>query len=285
MRALSIETLDICPWALREGLILRKLDSEADGTALVETSVRDARGQDVDRNAANRSRGKQTMTGPHSETENPDTQQISVAELLARNGTIGAPAVSRRRRRRRGDSDAVTVAELTGEIPIIRDDHHDEPRRPPSIRRRLPSRQSARARPGESRLPNRPLNPLPDQPAPSEPVAEQDTEGDGPSRRTGPSPNRAGPSRQPQARRTSGPERSEYPRPLRHSDDKRAADGAGPGAEHMSPDPVGHYGDISVDVMDTERPRGRAGRRGFGVRAFLPAGFGRDAVRRADARR
>jgi exopolyphosphatase/guanosine-5'-triphosphate,3'-diphosphate pyrophosphatase len=57
MRMLSIETVDICPWALREGLILRKLDSEADGTALVETSVRDAKGQVVDRNAANRSRG------------------------------------------------------------------------------------------------------------------------------------------------------------------------------------------------------------------------------------
>ena len=37
MRALSIDSVDICPWALREGLILRKLDSEADGTALVET--------------------------------------------------------------------------------------------------------------------------------------------------------------------------------------------------------------------------------------------------------
>jgi exopolyphosphatase/guanosine-5'-triphosphate,3'-diphosphate pyrophosphatase len=42
MRALAIDTVDICPWALREGLILRKLDSEADGTALVETPVRDA---------------------------------------------------------------------------------------------------------------------------------------------------------------------------------------------------------------------------------------------------
>ena len=62
------------------------------------------------------------MTGPHSETESPGTRPISVAELLARNGTIGAPAVTRRRRRRRGDSDAVTVAELTGEIPVIRDD-------------------------------------------------------------------------------------------------------------------------------------------------------------------
>jgi exopolyphosphatase/guanosine-5'-triphosphate,3'-diphosphate pyrophosphatase len=57
MRALSVETLDICPWALREGLILRKLDSEADGTALMGASVRDAGGQEVDRNAANRSRG------------------------------------------------------------------------------------------------------------------------------------------------------------------------------------------------------------------------------------
>ena len=42
MRALGIDTVDICPWALREGLILRKLDSEADGTALVETPVGDA---------------------------------------------------------------------------------------------------------------------------------------------------------------------------------------------------------------------------------------------------
>ena len=63
------------------------------------------------------------MTGPHPDTESSATRPISVAELLARNGTIGAPAVTRRRRRRRGDSDAVTVAELTGEIPVIRDDH------------------------------------------------------------------------------------------------------------------------------------------------------------------
>ncbi|MHA7666043.1 FUSC family protein [Mycolicibacterium sp. HS_4_1] len=48
------------------------------------------------------------------------TRPISVAELLAKNGTIGAPPVGGRRRRRRGNSDAVTVAELTGEIPIIR---------------------------------------------------------------------------------------------------------------------------------------------------------------------
>ncbi|OBA88067.1 hypothetical protein A5662_25520 [Mycobacteriaceae bacterium 1482268.1] len=60
------------------------------------------------------------MTGPEDSYSN--TRPISVAELLAKNGTIGAPPVGGRRRRRRGNSDAVTVAELTGEIPIITDD-------------------------------------------------------------------------------------------------------------------------------------------------------------------
>ncbi|MBS1695251.1 MAG: hypothetical protein JST91_23850 [Actinobacteria bacterium] len=55
------------------------------------------------------------MTGP----DNSSTRPISVAELLAKNGTIGAPPVGGRRRRRRGNADAVTVAELTGEIPIV----------------------------------------------------------------------------------------------------------------------------------------------------------------------
>jgi hypothetical protein len=41
--------------------------------------------------------------------------------LLARNGTIGAPPAGGRRRRRRGDTDSISVAELTGEIPIVTD--------------------------------------------------------------------------------------------------------------------------------------------------------------------
>jgi hypothetical protein len=57
------------------------------------------------------------MTGP--EDSHSSTRPISVAELLAKNGTIGAPPIGGRRRRRRGNSDSVTVAELTGEIPII----------------------------------------------------------------------------------------------------------------------------------------------------------------------
>jgi hypothetical protein len=61
------------------------------------------------------------MTGPE---DSHSTRPISVAELLAKNGTIGAPPVGGRRRRRRGNTDAVTVAELTGELPIITDDTH-----------------------------------------------------------------------------------------------------------------------------------------------------------------
>ncbi len=49
------------------------------------------------------------------------TRPISVAELLARNGTIGAPPVRGHRRRRRRNSETVSVAELTGEIPVVRD--------------------------------------------------------------------------------------------------------------------------------------------------------------------
>lgn len=41
MRALSLESVQICPWALREGIILRRLDSEADGTAFVQAAQAD----------------------------------------------------------------------------------------------------------------------------------------------------------------------------------------------------------------------------------------------------
>jgi hypothetical protein len=56
-----------------------------------------------------------------SRDDHSSTRPISVAELLAKNGTIGSPPVGGRRRRRRGNSDSVTVAELTGEIPIVTD--------------------------------------------------------------------------------------------------------------------------------------------------------------------
>jgi hypothetical protein len=167
------------------------------------------------------------MTGPHSETESPGTRPISVAELLARNGTIGEPSVTRRRRRRRGDSDAVTVAELTGEIPIIRDDDQDAHGADGTVQGAEPA---AETRPGVT----------------SEQVTEEQ-----PQTAYWSEPEPRWPKSPPQPQRLSGPERSAYPRPMPHTE--VPADHAGQsGAEDMSPDPVDHYADFPVDVMDSE---------------------------------
>ncbi|MCV7378612.1 hypothetical protein BST11_01145 [Mycobacterium alsense] len=173
------------------------------------------------------------MTGPHSDTTEQEAsgRPISVAELLARNGTIGAPAVTRRRRRRRGDSDAVTVAELTGEIPVVRD----------------PSDQAT------------------DQTAEhdadagvqvAEPVPEPETVPGEVAEEPGKTPYWSEPEPRwpkspPPPRGLTGPERSAYPRPLPHTE-VPAERGGQSGAEDMSPDPLDHYADIPVDVMDSE---------------------------------
>jgi hypothetical protein len=156
------------------------------------------------------------MTGPHSEANG--AKPISVAELLARNGTIGEPAVTRRRRRRRGDSDAVTVAELTGEIPVIRDDHHAETEHGTNAATQV-----------------------------SEPVSEESAN----TAYWSESEPRWPKSSPPPPQRSPRPERSAYPRPLPYGEHPAKA-GQQSGAEHMSPDPLDHYADIPVDVMDSE---------------------------------
>lgn len=173
------------------------------------------------------------MTGPHSETESPGTRPISVAELLARNGTIGAPAVTRRRRRRRGDSDAVTVAELTGEIPAIRDDedhhdddHHDDDHHDETEHAADRTVQVAAPAVEPERVPE------------EQPKTAYWSE-----------PEPRWPKSPPQLYRVSGPERSEYPRPLPRTERPAGRDS---GAEGMSPDPVDDYADHPVDVMDSE---------------------------------
>ncbi len=183
------------------------------------------------------------MTGPHSETESPGTRPISVAELLARNGTIGSPAVTRRRRRRRGDSDAVTVAELTGEIPIIRDDdEHDE---------------AAHHAHGSVEVVEPELEEHPE-PVSQQVVAEPATE-DQPKTAYWSESEPRWPKSPPQPRR-AGPERSAYPRPTRRPDAPEAEQAEEPagrpaarsGAEDMSPDPLQQYADMPVDVMDSD---------------------------------
>ncbi|UXA07795.1 hypothetical protein KXD96_06675 [Mycobacterium sp. SMC-2] len=163
------------------------------------------------------------MTGPHSETESPGTRPISVAELLARNGTIGAPAVTRRRRRRRGDSDAVTVAELTGEIPVIREDQED-----PRTAERPSAEPVAEETAPEEQAEDKPATAYWSQPEPRWPKS--------------PSP----------PKKASGPERSEYPRPLSHLEAGETQAARQSSAEGMNPDPLDHYGDLPVDVMDSE---------------------------------
>ncbi len=169
------------------------------------------------------------MTGPHSETESPSTRPISVAELLARNGTIGAPAVTRRRRRRRGDSDAVTVAELTGDIPVIRED------RDPAEHEVEPETDGTAAAA---------------QPAPA-PVAEPEPDAEEQHKTAYWSePEPRWPKSEVQPERAPGPERSAYPRPQRRADERDAEQRSG--AEGMSPDPLDDYAGMPVDVMDAE---------------------------------
>ncbi len=184
------------------------------------------------------------MTGPHPETESKATRPISVAELLARNGTIGAPAVTRRHGRRRGDNDAVTVAELTGEIPVIGDDYHEHQDLHGGEELRQEPEEDDHSANGEAQV------------AESAPQSGRVAE-DHANKAYWSEPQPRWPKSPPLAR-GSGPERSEYPRPLPRtgSDDEDRVDprapGAQSGAEHMNPDPAENYADIPVDVMDSE---------------------------------
>ncbi len=62
-----------------------------------------------------------------TDSKGTDTGQISVAELLARNGKKVGSRSSSGGRRRRGTTGGISVAELTGEIPITRVPAEPEP--------------------------------------------------------------------------------------------------------------------------------------------------------------
>jgi len=167
-----------------------------------------------------------------TEPQDASTRPISVAELLAKNGTIGAP-VSNRRRRRRGNSDAVTVAELTGEIPVITDDIDPE-----ALGQTSPESPEPRAN-GTARLDE----------SVSDEAGEKAPYWSEPEPRWPASP--------PPGKRESRPERSPYPLPSRNNvrvDSSRAEDQPADqsGAEGMNPDPLEDYAGMSVDVMDTD---------------------------------
>lgn len=180
------------------------------------------------------------MTGP-----NDTTRPISVAELLAKNGTHGAPAPTRRRRRR-GNSDAVTVAELTGEIPIITDDTRPDADEHPGHDSHA-HRANGRAR-VEDKVVEAPADEPPAERFWSEPEPRWPTS----------APPR--PREEAAAEKDPGPQRSAYPRPVRNTV-RPEADQPEPredmsteraGAEGMIPDPLEDYVGMPVDVMDTD---------------------------------
>jgi hypothetical protein len=199
------------------------------------------------------------MTEPHDASTRP----ISVAELLAKNGTIGAP-VPNRRRRRRGNSDAVTVAELTGEIPVIDDDVDPE-----AIGRPGPESREPRAN-GSARLDE----------SVSDEAGEKSPYWSEPEPRWPASP--------PPRPRESRPERSPYPLPSRNNvrvDSSRAEDQPADrsGAEGMNPDPLEDYAGMSVDVMDTDvRDAELEDEDSAYVRSYLRSSAGRSRGKDAD---
>lgn len=188
------------------------------------------------------------MTESKPDPRDVETRPISVAELLAKNGSIGSPPVTGRRRRRRGNADAVTVAELTGEIPIIRDEAQPEPAPEP------PPVASADGEPSGA---------LPIGPAPGFVEDDQPTTGPRPAQPAEPAQRRPAeprwPKSPPQPPRVTGPLQSPYPRPLRRSEQPvvenkqpEEAHTAGSGAERMRPDPVDTYTAIDLDALAAE---------------------------------
>lgn len=224
------------------------------------------------------------MTGP--DNGQAGTRPISVAELLAKNGTIGSPPVGGRRRRRRGNSDAVTVAELTGEIPVVRtgeipvvtgdggtDDAEDED----TGTEDTGTEDTATEAPSGGDEPAAAVVEAAPEAAPEAevPVA--------PQRSAEPLPRRG---------RATEPERSHYPRPERKRD--RTAPpprGRGVGAELMSPDPI-DLDDADAELaadLDESAPDELGLGLGLGDASYLRSGddtlFGGDSVADDAARR
>lgn len=159
------------------------------------------------------------MSGPQDDEA---TRPISVAELLARHGSIGSPPVTGRRRRRRGAANEVSVAELTGEIPVIRDDQ--------------PPETAAEAEPAPpEEVPGPAEPPEPAEPEPAVPAPE-------PVKFAEPQPR--WPRSSPYVAHKTGPVRSSIPRPTRAAEDiveEIPGDEVVSAAEQMSPDPVEGY--------------------------------------------
>ncbi|CAN5862111.1 hypothetical protein BH09ACT7_BH09ACT7_20120 [soil metagenome] len=180
------------------------------------------------------------MTGPE---DAPSTRPISVAELLAKNGTIGAaPPGGGRRRRRRGNSDSVTVAELTGEIPILRTGSFPvieaEPEAAPESTEESPAEPAARVNGSATADIATPVA------VPDELVGDLDDPVNRSMLADEPTPRRG---------RDTAPERSQYPRPVRPIPVVEPVEEPSvAGAELMSPDPIEDTDSYTEAALDGE---------------------------------
>ncbi|WP_019200965.1 hypothetical protein [Tsukamurella sp. 1534] len=116
-------------------------------------------------------------------------ERISVAELLARGGGGDKPAQGGRRRRHRGGENSVTVAELTGEIPVVRDEEQpadqqsqaapQEAQQAPAEQAQAAQQQPTAQQPAapqeayEEQAPQAQAQPVSEQPATEQAPAEQ----------------------------------------------------------------------------------------------------------------
>ncbi|NTY62465.1 hypothetical protein [Mycolicibacterium sphagni] len=191
------------------------------------------------------------MTAP-DDSEN--SRPISVAELLAKNGTIGSPPVGGRRRRRRGNSDAVTVAELTGEIPIIRTGEIPIARDVEVTDVEVAEEAVADEAVADETVEEETAAPEPvETPATNGSAPAVEKVADEPARPFDAPPPRAD---SPLPRRDRSPERSYDPRPLRRPEQAPAAEAAeASGAEQMAFDPLDEAApalDLAPDEQVTE---------------------------------
>ncbi|MBJ7400192.1 hypothetical protein [Mycolicibacterium sp.] len=200
------------------------------------------------------------------------TRPISVAELLARNGTIGAPPVGGRRHRRRGNDQAVTVAELTGEIPIIRPETipvqevAEEPAEEPETSETVESSETVViysetvVDAGSDVVAEVEQEQAPEDEAPEDQAPEDQAPEDPPL------------SSPPWARRKRGPKLDHDPRPTRRGSD----------AEQMTYDPVDQSVDLAglVDDQSDEAEELRSYLRSSGGTLFSGETVADDLARR-----
>jgi hypothetical protein len=174
-------------------------------------------------------------------TQRPDgaeTRPISVAELLARSGTIGAPPPAARRHRRRGNNDAVKVTDLTGDIPVIGAEHGTH-----EFASGSEADDVDRADGLDGALLDEALDESP---------RGSESESHSPDESPKPSQSPEAPEPGPYPWLLSQPDRVDSQAEPKADTQAAGSTTAQSDAEGMSPDPLEDYADMPVDVMDSD---------------------------------